>query len=784
MAERLTGQSRSVHILSDLYRNNNFTERRHGSGLTYQYHSLFREFLQSRAECTYSHSELTGLRHKAAQLLEESGNIEDAVKLYLKTGDWEGLTGLIMKHARELLIQGRNQVLEEWLRHLPEGVMENNPWLLYWMGVSLLPFNQAESRGYLEKAFEVFHGQRDAAGVFLSWSSIVQSLVFGFESVKLHDKWIALLDKLIPEFGRVPPGEIETSVASSMFSALVMSQPGHAEFSKWRKRALTLAARSADINLRINTLFQLVGYFQYKGDFTKAALILEQLKVLSRSRAITPFGLIIIKTAEVMQYNFTAEHKQCLKAAEEGLNLANQAGVHTFDVTINGYVVWSSIGMHDFATARKYLEQMELFVGKTRLFDSCFYNFLKGFEELEKGNLPSALERAEQTLALDHQIGAISTKPNINFQYAQIRHELGDHKGAMQHLLTARNGFKEFKGRVFEFMCLLGEAQFALGRGEEKEALEPLRRAMAIGREHGYVHTYLWRPSVMSDLCVKALEAGIEVEYVKELIRKRNLVPKTPPVHIEEWPWAVKIYTLGRFDLVIEGKPDRSLGKVQKKPFKMLKALIALGGRAVSEAQLSDSLWPEADGDMAHKSFATTLHRLRRLLGNERAIKFQDDRVTLDQHYCWVDLWALERMFGEAVAVTEGDTGEKIQSIKKAIGMYRGPFLDGDEAEFWTVSRRERLRSKFLRYVDGVGKYHELNGQWKEAVECYRKALEVDDLAENFYQRLMICYARLNCRSEALAVYERCRRTITSTLGIEPSPETEKIRQSLLSWQR
>lgn len=783
MAERLTGQSRSGHILSDLYRSNAFTERRHGAELTYQYHSLFRKFLQSRAECTYSHSELIGLWNKAARLLEESGNIEDAVKLYLKTSEWEGLTELIMKHARELVMQGRNQVLEEWLRHIPEEVRENHPWLLYWMGVGLLPFNQTESRKYLEKAFEVFHGERDEAGVFLAWSSIVQSLVLGFDSVTIHDKWIALLDKLVPEFGRIPRGEIETNVASSMFSALAMSKPGHPDFSTWQKRAVMLAVRSTDINLRINTFFQLVCYFQHKGDFNKAALTLEKLKVLSRSRAISPFGLIIIKTAEVMQYNFTAEHKQCLKAAEEAMNLANQTGVHTFDATIMGYIVWSSIGMQDFATARKYLEQMESFVGKFRLFDSYFYNFLKGFEALENGDLLSASGRAEQALVLDHFIGAIITKPSANFQYAQIRHELGDRKGAMKHLLFARNSFKEFKSGVFEFMCLLAEAQFALGRGEEKEALVLLRRAMAIGREHQYVHTYLWRPAVMSDLCVKALEEGIEVEYVRELIRKRSLVPKTPPVHIEDWPWAVKIHTLGRFDLMIEGKPVRSLGRVQKKPIKMLKALIALGGRAVSEAQMSGSLWPEADGDMAHQSFATTLHRLRRLLRNERAIRFQENRVTLDQRYCWVDLWALERMLGEEDAITEGDMGEVIQSFKKVIGMYRGPFLPGDGAEPWTVSKRERLRSKFLRYVERAGKYHEINGQWQEAVEYFRKALEVDDLAENLYQRLMICYARLNRRSEGLAVYDRCRRTLTSTLEIEPSPETEKIRQALLSGQ-
>ena len=42
-----------------------------------------------------------------------------------------------------------------------------------------------------------------------------------------------------------------------------------------------------------------------------------------------------------------------------------------------------------------------------------------------------------------------------------------------------------------------------------------------------------WRPSVMARLCARALEAGVEVEYVRDLIRKRGLISEEPPVEIE-----------------------------------------------------------------------------------------------------------------------------------------------------------------------------------------------------------------------------------------------------------
>ena len=65
--------------------------------------------------------------------------------------------------------------------------------------------------------------------------------------------------------------------------------------------------------------------------------------------------------------------------------------------------------------------------------------------------------------------------------------------------------------------------------------------------------------------------------------------------------------------------------------------MIALGGKDVREGQLSDLLWPEADGDQASRAFRTALSRLRQLIGNEKAIGYVEGKATLNPLYCWVD---------------------------------------------------------------------------------------------------------------------------------------------------
>jgi DNA-binding SARP family transcriptional activator len=95
------------------------------------------------------------------------------------------------------------------------------------------------------------------------------------------------------------------------------------------------------------------------------------------------------------------------------------------------------------------------------------------------------------------------------------------------------------------------------------------------------------------------------------------------------------------------------------------------------------------------------------------------------------------------------------------------------------ASPREKLRSGFLRAVALLGQCYEDCERWEEAVSCYGKGIEADNLAEELYRRLMVCHIRQGREAEALSVYRRCRKTLSSVLGVEPSTETRAIADSL-----
>jgi DNA-binding SARP family transcriptional activator len=237
----------------------------------------------------------------------------------------------------------------------------------------------------------------------------------------------------------------------------------------------------------------------------------------------------------------------------------------------------------------------------------------------------------------------------------------------------------------------------------------------------------------------------------------------------------VSVYTLGRFVVLRDGHRLQVASSRQQKPLDLLKAIIAFGSFDVPEDRLADALWPNADGAAAHQALATTLHRLRRMLQPANAIVRHFRRLTLDRRHCWVDLWECEHYLTLASHPTDD---RWIEYLERAAALYRGPFLAGEPDE-WHVPTAERLQARWLRAILALSDHWERRGECDRAIDTCLRGLEIDDRAEELYRRLMLLYAHLGRRAEAVAVYERCRRVLSSVLGIAPSRQTETVHASI-----
>jgi LuxR family transcriptional regulator, maltose regulon positive regulatory protein len=782
MAEALTGLPGARRILDALSRTHYFTEKRFHGEPVYQYHALFREFLLSRAKETLSRGDRSILLHRAATLLGDSGQAEEAVPLFREGGHWNEMVELIRKHASSMVQQGRNRPLAEWLRSLPREILEGDPWLLYWMGECQNPFDIQLGQFYFEKAFEKFRTENGGVGIFLAWAGVVNSIINEYRDFAPLDQWIAVLGELMEGSGSFPSEEVGLRVSSVMLLALEIGHPHHPEIEKWAERLLALSESSPNISEKIMGYARLAYYWVQKGDFQRGVMAIHRLRQLARQRDIPPVRIITANFHESIYNRFAGLHEECLKNVSAGLEQSQKIGSYPVYNWLLIHGIASSLNVRNLETANTLLEKLTVSLNRNKPWETNMFYLLKAQESLARGKSGEAAIHVEMAQKFAGRVGAPNSLLIFHIVKAHVMHQLNKHQEADSHISVAADLASQMGSKLYQFSILLAKALFAFDRGEQASGSVSLNRALAIGREGGYFYTYINQPYGVARLCEKALEAGIEVEYVQEIIRRLNILPETPPLHLEDWPWPLKINTLGSFELWKDGKPLRFSRKAQQKPLSLLKALVALGGRGVREEEIADALWPDADGDMAFQSLRTTLHRLRQLLGDEKAVRVHEGQITLDDRTCWVDVWAFEQFLEQAEAQwKKGKAKEPIQLTEKALDVYKGPFLRRDVKESWAISMNERLKTKFVFSSSRLGNHWQKAGRWEKAVKCYLRGLEIDDLSEEFYRALMLCYQKLDRRAEAIAVFRRCQRILSNTLHIEPSVKTQSIYKALLS---
>ena len=771
-AEKLTGLASSAQALATLYENNYFIERYLREKVAYRYHPLFREFLLTVAYTRFTPGEIRAIEREGAKALLELGQKEEAVDLFIAAKDWVALMTAILEQAPTLVSDGRSKTIEGWIASLPEETRSESAWLLYWLAVCRQPCDPEESRLLFDRSFTLFNQTGDTACALLAWSGAVMSIGYRQGRFQHFDPLIDWLDAFIAGGGTFPSLEIEATVACSMMAALLGIRPFHPEFRAWIERAVMLSRSLANAPLRLQISLWASGCYMWLGDYGRWAMVVAELEKTAKSR--DPLQAIMVRFVKAMALNQMGPFDESpLPLVEEGLKMSSESGIVVWAPMFPFEGCYGAIDRGDFRKASHFLVQVESMLGRAPKIFDLRYCMVAALYHLLAGDTHRAIAHAQQAITFSPDDVGFFPAANGLCSSAVILAAAGRRDEARERLAAFRR-LPPTPSRILEYTCLIAEAVLALDEGAP-DALDIVSRAFRIGGEEGFITPfYCFIPSLMSRLCGVALKAGIEVEYARTMIRTRCLVPEEPSADVPFWPWPMRIFTLGRFEILIEDKPIDTT-RLQRKPLSLLKALIALGGEGVREETLSELLWPDAEGDAAYTSFRTTLSRLRHSLG-ESAIMIHEGQVSLDPRRVWVDTSAFRRISAQADGGKE-DPSSLIGSLTK---LYCGDFLPNEDGQ-WVLSPRAKLRDRFLRLIAALGNELEKESRWDDACASYRAALDVDDLAERFYQRLMVCCSRLGDRAAAISAYTRLRGTLKARLDAEPSAKTQALYRQVMA---
>jgi len=233
-----------------------------------------------------------------------------------------------------------------------------------------------------------------------------------------------------------------------------------------------------------------------------------------------------------------------------------------------------------------------------------------------------------------------------------------------------------------------------------------------------------------------------------------------------EAPLSIRLF--GSFDVRLSDKPLPGLRS--RKGEWLLALLVLRSERPVSREWLAENLWPDSLPDDARTSLRQSLKDLRGALGDQawRIESLPGRRLALDLTGAEADVREFE------VGVRSGG----IESLRRAVGLYRGPLLEGC-AETWILAERDAREQAYLEALDRLARKADSVGDHSTAIRYRHLAATAAPLTEPVHRALMTALHQGGDAQAAVEVYQQLRRRLYREYGTEPDVETTALFQEI-----
>jgi DNA-binding SARP family transcriptional activator len=199
----------------------------------------------------------------------------------------------------------------------------------------------------------------------------------------------------------------------------------------------------------------------------------------------------------------------------------------------------------------------------------------------------------------------------------------------------------------------------------------------------------------------------------------------------------------------------------------------------VTTERLIDSIWGDEPPETARNTLQTYIRHLRRIVGADR-IHHRSAGYVLEARPDEVDLLRFVALVEEAKRLSSSDLPGAGSTLRDALGLWRGPALD-DLAEqpslHADIARLEELRMAVTE--DRIDADLRL-GAHRELVPELEVLVGEHPFRERLWGQLMVALYRSGRQGDALEAFQRARGILAEELGIDPSPDLQRLQDQIL----
>jgi len=790
----LTGRDDSLALLQALEDQGLFVI---AVGDEYRYHHLFGDFLYRQlapAECATLH-------RQAAEFYRARGDTEEAIYHLLQAGAHDAAGAALAEIGEDLVRLGRLATLRAWIDRLPVETLTAHPALLHFQGdICRLSSRFDAALAWYEQAYQQYAARQDKAGM--------SRALRGQALVHLDTVRPAQAESLLQEALRLIDGQDDRAARARLLELLAENQLNLGR----PERAAQLQAQARELReegpgeaeLAVRVLLR-------TGQLDQARRLLEErAEVERREPVLRPRAhretLLILS----LILSFQGEGEAAYRCAIEGT--ARGQALNSPFITAVGYMrqghAWllrlpgpfSSPGVNGpewgRETDRAYEEACRCYQEAIALGDTLAVPRLKveAFWGLClahgcQGELETARRMAEQGLEIARRAGD-------EWIMALIRVSLGggyvmarQYAAAAQWLPQAWTAFRNCGDSFGEAVTRLWQC-LAWWETGDTSWLEPaLDDLLHLVRERGYHYLFTRQtllgpsdPRRLVPLLLFARDANYQRAYVETLLGHLGLAG------LEIHPgYQLRVQTLGTFRIWRGAHEIQPHEWQRDKARQLFQLLLTYRREMLDRDQIVELLWPGLDPDAARRDFKVALSTLYRVLEPYRRPGEQSAFVVRHgSRYGWrpeTDLWLdvsqFEQLIAEGDDLCDRQPTAAIERYRQALALYQGEYLPERLYEEWGCAERERLLILYLRAADRLARILIERQDWEDAIQVCQAILAHDDCWEQAYRLMMIAYARLGNRSQALRVYQRCVERLRQGLDVEPTAETTSLHETI-----
>jgi len=745
---------------------------------TYRYQRLFHDFLLSQA--SRDKQRTTTLHRSAAEYYERINLPEETLHHLLEAEEFQRAADLIEKIGSGLLASGRLDSLNDWLTRLPEEYRRNRPTLeLLYGDICRLQADFEEAVAHFNNSARLYKQRKDPLGQSRALRGQAQVFLDTVRPLEAAALLANALDLLEPN---AYPMEVADLLEQLAENKLNFGFPDQAQDLHRQSLKLRGETKPSDIYLNARILLR-------TGRLAEAQRLLESSELdepvfgLVRQQHFHREKQLLLSLLCVLQGNQQAAERY----ARQGI-IIGQRIQSDFVEAVGLMRLGHALQLNSFRPWGKAKREQAI---------QCYYDVIERVKPFKvprvsleplwglvrahgyEGNIEAAETNAARVIEIARTAGDEWFGHFARISVGATLVMAGQHKAAERWLKEAAEGLDRVQDTFGWSAAQLWLALNAWWKDDVEVAMRHLSALLPVVYENGYEYLIIKRThlgikddQVAIPMLIEAHRQNIEREFTLKLLTqagKRGL---------EYHPgYTLWVRTLGPFQVWRGDDPISNKDWQREKARQLFQLLITTRGQWLQREQIVDMLWPDLSTDSAEQNFKVALNALNRAL--------EPERLRQNAPYFVIRQGNTYGINPQAQIITDAEQflflsqSNEEDSLRYALSLYEDDFLPDCRYADWADADRDRYRQKYFSVVEHLSYVSLQNQQPSEAITICQTALQRDKSWETGYAMLMRAYAAQGNITQVQHTYHKCVTILQEELGIEPSVETQELRQTL-----